>query len=193
MLSDPHYLKAANKLKDERHLEIQVVSIIEEAGGDLIVYLKQVKENKNDTKSGLKSFKDDLEATLGRHLTLQIIGSREVAALLGGVGRCDRELCCHQWLPSPQNPSAQTLVEQNIDGIPSAYLGMCGKLLCCLIYETDNFKLDCAYGTKIREQLTHESVEVQRKVEEARGQAEVTKPKIEEKKQKRVVHRVLKR
>lgn len=161
----------------------------------MIVYLKQIGKQTRRSEGGpdLRGFKDDLEATLGRHLTLQTIGSREIASLLGGIGRCDQELCCHRWLCSPQNPSPQTLVEQEISGIPSEYLGMCGKLLCCLLYEAETFKLDCAYGTKIREQLTRESAEVQKKVTEAREQAEVTKPKVEEKKQKRLVHRVLKR
>ncbi|MGM0669134.1 MAG: PSP1 domain-containing protein, partial [Gemmatimonadota bacterium] len=41
----------------------------------------------------------DLARAFRTRIELKQIGVRDEAALLGGVGRCGRELCCSTWLP----------------------------------------------------------------------------------------------
>ena len=66
---------------------------------------------------------------------LKQIGVRDEAALLGGVGRCGRELCCSTWLPELKPVSLQLAKSQGLSLNPSQISGCCGRLMCCLMYE----------------------------------------------------------
>ena len=63
------------------------------------------------------------------------IGVRDEAALLGGVGRCGRELCCSTWLPDLKPVSLQLAKDQRLSLNPAQISGCCGRLMCCLMYE----------------------------------------------------------
>ena len=60
---------------------------------------------------------------------------RDEAALLGGVGRCGRELCCSTWLPELKPVSLQLATDQRLSLNPAQISGCCGRLMCCLMYE----------------------------------------------------------
>ena len=60
---------------------------------------------------------------------------RDEAALLGGVGRCGRELCCSTWLPELKPVSLQLAKDQKLSLNPTQISGCCGRLMCCLMYE----------------------------------------------------------
>ena len=68
-------------------------------------------------------------------IQLKQIGVRDEAALLGGVGRCGRELCCSTWLPELKPVSLQLAKSQGLSLNPSQISGCCGRLMCCLMYE----------------------------------------------------------
>jgi cell fate regulator YaaT (PSP1 superfamily) len=77
----------------------------------------------------------DLARTFRTRIELKQIGVRDEAALLGGVGRCGRELCCSTWLPELKPVSLQLAKEQNLSLNPAQISGCCGRLMCCLMYE----------------------------------------------------------
>jgi cell fate regulator YaaT (PSP1 superfamily) len=64
---------------------------------------------------------------------------REEAALLGGVGRCGRELCCSTWLPELKPVSLQLAKDQKLSLNPAQISGCCGRLMCCLMYEHETY------------------------------------------------------
>ena len=64
---------------------------------------------------------------------------RDEAALLGGVGRCGRELCCATWLPELKPISLQLAKDQSLSLNPAQIAGCCGRLMCCLRYEHDSY------------------------------------------------------
>src|SRR5690606_28160719 len=66
-------------------------------------------------------------------------GVRDEAALLGGVGRCGRELCCSTWLREIKPISLQLAKDQNLSLNPAQISGTCGRLMCCLTYEHDAY------------------------------------------------------
>lgn len=72
-------------------------------------------------------------------IELRQIGVRDEAALLGGVGRCGRELCCSTWLPELKSVSLQLAKDQNLSLNPAQISGCCGRLMCCLQYEHDTY------------------------------------------------------
>lgn len=77
----------------------------------------------------------DLARTFRTRIELRQIGVRDEAALLGGVGRCGRELCCSTWLPELKPVSLQLAKEQRLSLNPSQISGCCGRLMCCLMFE----------------------------------------------------------
>lgn len=81
----------------------------------------------------------ELARTFRARIELKQIGVRDEAALLGGVGRCGRELCCATWLREIQPISLQLAKDQNLSLNPQQISGTCGRLMCCLTYEHDAY------------------------------------------------------
>mgnify|MGYP001206941177 CR=1 FL=1 len=77
----------------------------------------------------------DLARTFRTRIELRQIGAREESALLGGVGRCGRELCCATWLPALKPVSLQIAKDQDLSLNPTQISGCCGRLMCCLMFE----------------------------------------------------------
>ena len=69
-------------------------------------------------------------------IRLEQVGDRDVARMLGGVGRCGREVCC-TWMPEFAPVSMKHAKEQDLPPVPSQLGGLCGKLRCCLRFELD--------------------------------------------------------
>jgi cell fate regulator YaaT (PSP1 superfamily) len=81
----------------------------------------------------------DLARTFRSRIELRQIGIRDEAALLGGVGRCGRELCCSTWLRELKPVSLQLAKDQRLSLNPAQISGCCGRLMCCLTYEHDSY------------------------------------------------------
>ena len=81
----------------------------------------------------------DLARVFRTRIELKQIGVRDEAALLGGVGRCGRELCCSTWLPELKPVSLQLAKDQSLSLNPAQISGCCGRLMCCLMYEHDSY------------------------------------------------------
>lgn len=81
----------------------------------------------------------DLARTFRSRIELRQIGIRDEAALLGGVGRCGRELCCSTWLRELKPVSLQLAKDQRLSLNPAQISGCCGRLMCCLTFEHDSY------------------------------------------------------
>lgn len=68
------------------------------------------------------------------------VGPRDEAGLLGGIGICGQTLCCSTWLKDFRPISIQMAKRQNLSLNPSKISGQCGRLLCCLAYEDDQYR-----------------------------------------------------
>lgn len=66
---------------------------------------------------------------------LRQVGARDETKILGGYGRCGRQLCCASWLAEFQPISIKMAKEQGLPLNPLKISGVCGRLLCCLSYE----------------------------------------------------------
>lgn len=64
------------------------------------------------------------------------IGARQEAGLIGGLGVCGRELCCSNYISSFQSITTSAAKCQDLSLNPQKLAGQCGKLKCCLNYET---------------------------------------------------------
>jgi len=88
-----------------------------------------------DRRVDFRELVRDLASTFRTRIELKQIGVRDEAALLGGVGRCGRELCCSTWLPELKPVSLQLAKDQRLSLNPAQISGCCGRLMCCLMYE----------------------------------------------------------
>lgn len=82
----------------------------------------------------------DLARLFRARVHLRQIGPRDQAKLLGGIDRCGRELCCSSWLPEFRPISIRMAKNQSLPLNPSEISGVCGKLLCCLAFEDDQYR-----------------------------------------------------
>jgi len=92
-----------------------------------------------DRRVDFRQLVRDLARTFRTRIELKQIGVRDEAALLGGVGRCGRELCCSTWLREIKPISLQLAKDQNLSLNPAQISGTCGRLMCCLTYEHDAY------------------------------------------------------
>jgi len=76
----------------------------------------------------------------GARVHMQQVGARDEAGLLGGIGVCGRTLCCSTWLKEFKPISIAMAKRQNLSLNPSKISGQCGRLLCCLAYEDDQYR-----------------------------------------------------
>src|SRR5579883_2446968 len=81
----------------------------------------------------------DLAAQFRTRIELRQIGARDQAKLLGGVGPCGKTLCCSSWLTEFGVVSIKMAKEQSLPLNPSKISGVCGRLMCCLSYENDQY------------------------------------------------------
>jgi cell fate regulator YaaT (PSP1 superfamily) len=88
-----------------------------------------------DRRVDFRELVRDLARTFRTRIELRQIGVRDESALLGGVGRCGRELCCSTWLPELKPVSLQLAKDQRLSLNPAQISGCCGRLMCCLMYE----------------------------------------------------------
>ena len=88
-----------------------------------------------DKRVDFRQLVRDLARTFRTRIELKQVGVRDEAALLGGVGRCGRELCCSTWLPELRPISLQLAKDQRLSLNPAQISGCCGRLMCCLMYE----------------------------------------------------------
>ena len=70
---------------------------------------------------------------------LRQVGPRDEAKIIGGLGRCGRPLCCVSFLSEFDPVSIRMAKEQDLPLDPMKISGVCGRLQCCLVYETEQY------------------------------------------------------
>ena len=81
----------------------------------------------------------DLARSFRARIELRQIGVRDEAKLMGGIGRCGQTLCCTTWLTEFSPVSIKMAKAQELPLSPMDISGICGRLLCCLAYESDYY------------------------------------------------------
>ena len=82
----------------------------------------------------------DLASTFRTRIELRQIGVRDEARMLGGLGPCGRQICCGTFLSDFQPVSIKMAKEQSLSLNPTKISGVCGRLMCCLKYEQDQYE-----------------------------------------------------
>lgn len=128
---------------DEDRVRVQARKIVEEHALKMKVTEAEWQFDRNrlilyftaDRRVDFRELVRALARAFRTRIQLRQIGVRDESALLGGVGRCGRELCCSTWLPELKPVSLQLAKDQRLSLNPAQISGCCGRLMCCLMYE----------------------------------------------------------
>ena len=81
----------------------------------------------------------NLQGRLRCRIELRQIGSRDKAKMVGGIGICGLPLCCSTFLHSFDGISISRAKNQMLSLNIPKISGHCGKLICCLLYEDEQY------------------------------------------------------
>ena len=82
----------------------------------------------------------ELSRSLKTRVELRQVGARDEAKLIGGLGKCGFPLCCTTFLSEFAPVSIKMAKEQDLALNPMKTSGVCGRLLCCLGYEYEQYR-----------------------------------------------------
>ena len=93
-----------------------------------------------DGRIDFRELVKDLASVFKTRIELRQIGVRDETKIVGGVGICGRELCCHTYLSEFAPVSIKMAKEQNLSLNPTKISGVCGRLMCCLTNEEETYE-----------------------------------------------------
>lgn len=82
----------------------------------------------------------DLVREYRSRIELRQIGVRHETQMVGAVGNCGMVCCCRRYLRKFAPVTIRMAKEQNLFLNPAKISGICGRLLCCLSYEQENYE-----------------------------------------------------
>ncbi|MEA4883412.1 MAG: stage 0 sporulation family protein [Clostridia bacterium] len=136
-----------NEKKAKRAMEVGLQKI---AAHDLPMKLVDVEYTFDGSKivfyftaDGRVDFRElvrDLASVFRTRIELRQIGVRDEAKMLGGLGPCGRPLCCSTFLGDFEPVSIRMAKEQNLSLNPTKISGICGRLMCCLKFESSAYR-----------------------------------------------------
>jgi len=93
----------------------------------------------SEERVDFRSLVKELANIFRARIELKQIGVRDEARILGGFGPCGRELCCARFLKDFETVTIRMAKEQNLSLNPTKISGLCGRLMCCLSYESETY------------------------------------------------------
>ena len=111
-----------------------------------------------DQRVDFRDLLKHLGARLHCRIELRQIGERDKARMVGGIGMCGQECCCRRFKSRFDvisiNMAKNQLLALNVDKLS----GICGKLMCCLKYEDNDYKQLTKGLPKMNSQVEYEGV-----------------------------------
>jgi len=114
----------------ERGLPMKLIRVAYLHGGNKAIFYFSA-EGRVDFRALVR----DLAQQLHVRIEMRQIGVRDESKMLGGVGICGQPLCCSRFLRKFVPVSIKMAKNQNLALNPQKLSGLCGRLMCCLVYE----------------------------------------------------------
>lgn len=95
----------------------------------------------SDDRVDFRELAKKLASIYKTRIELRQIGVRDKAKEVGGIGPCGRFLCCNLFLNEFESVSINMAKNQYISLKPDKINGLCGRLLCCLEYEDEQYTM----------------------------------------------------
>ncbi|EDP76304.1 regulatory iron-sulfur-containing complex subunit RicT [Hydrogenivirga sp. 128-5-R1-1] len=81
----------------------------------------------------------ELAKIFKKRIEMRQVGVRDAVQILGWVGLCGEVPCCLKFMERFDSISLKDIEEQNLPLSPSKFTGPCGRLVCCMSFEKDNY------------------------------------------------------
>ena len=94
------------------------------------------------TSAGRVDFRElvkDLASVFHIRIELRQVGTRDETKYLGGIAPCGRVCCCAGNMPEFKKVSIKMAKTQGLSLTPGKISGLCGRLMCCLSYESEYY------------------------------------------------------
>lgn len=126
------------KAAELRLTDVKIVSAEYSLDGSRLLFVYSSEEGE---KTDLKSLKRNMQRNYQQsHVEMHLVGPRDVAKAMGGMGACGLECrCCATFITEFSPISIKMAKEQGISLTPTEITGMCGRLRCCLVYEYEQY------------------------------------------------------
>ena len=129
-----HALVICNELIAKYGLEMKIIDASYTFDRDQLIFRFLA-----DERIDFRQLAKDLGAKFKTRIELRQVGIRDKAKEIGGFGPCGRKLCCNNFLTEFDSVSINMAKNQNLSLNPTKINGVCGRLLCCLKYENENY------------------------------------------------------
>ncbi len=141
-------LAECRKMVERLQLELKTISAQynPDNGNFTIIFHAKGKVN-------FRSLVGKLSRRLRARVELRQVGPRDEAKLLGGIGKCGLTFCCRQFLREFSPVSIKMAKQQGLSLNPTKISGVCGRLLCCLTYENQEYDTVRKKMPKLRQQV----------------------------------------
>ncbi len=123
------------KMIDELQLPMKLLSAEYNIDGSRLTFLFSA-EQRVDFRELVRRLTGQFKAKV----ELRQVGTRDEAKLIGGFGRCGRPLCCMSFITDFDPVSIRMAKDQNMPLNPMKISGVCGRLMCCLGYENEQYR-----------------------------------------------------
>lgn len=74
-------------------------------------------------------------------IEMRQIGVRDGVQMIGAVGVCGQQCCCATFLDKFDTVGVEMIQRQNLPPTPAKFTGICGRLMCCLSYESETYSI----------------------------------------------------
>lgn len=139
--------EAANKEKEKEAFKICKEKILKHGLEMKLIDAEYTFDNNKvlfyftaDGRIDFRQLVKDLAAIFKTRIELRQIGVRDETKILGGIGICGRQLCCHTYLSEFAPVSIKMAKEQNLSLNQTKISGVCGRLMCCLKNEQETYE-----------------------------------------------------
>lgn len=128
------YIKKTKILVQKFKLDMKII------GAELTLNKSKIiisftADNRVDFRQLVKELANEFKIKI----ELRQVGPRDEVQILGSVGVCGRECCCHKNTNDFEHVSIKMAKIQGLSLNPSNISGVCGKLMCCLAYENQQY------------------------------------------------------
>lgn len=127
------YLHCREKLVTH-HLDMKLVDVEIQHDSSKITFFFTAAQ-----RVDFRELVKELAGTYRTRIELRQIGVRDEAKRIGGAGICGRPLCCNAFLTEFEQITTQLAKDQQLSLNPTKISGNCGRLLCCLRYEEEDY------------------------------------------------------
>lgn len=142
------YKKNMKNIEDSKNALVKCRELIEKENLNMNIIdcsfnfdrSKMIFKFLSDDRVDFRNLVKSLAAIYKTRIEMIQVGIRDKAKEVGGYGICGCKLCCSNFLKDLDSVSINMAKTQNLSLNPTKINGLCGRLMCCLKYENEEYK-----------------------------------------------------